>query len=128
MRAGEKLEELFALVFRAEKAIVRPQIASGTHALALTLYGLLGRGDKLIYASGQPYDTLEEIIGASPEDKGSLRELGVEFEAVPCRKGAGIWPDREGLPGKATRGYRLSAFTRLYLPAQPVLRAAEKSL
>lgn len=83
----EKLEELFALVFRAEKAIVRPQIASGTHALALTLYGLLGRGDKLIYASGQPYDTLEEIIGASPEDKGSLRELGVEFEAVPCEKG-----------------------------------------
>ena len=83
----EKLEELFALVFNAPKAIVRPQIASGTHALALTLYGLLGRGDKLIYASGRPYDTLEEIIGASEESKGSLKELGVEFEAIPCENG-----------------------------------------
>lgn len=83
----EKLEELFALVFKAQKAIVRPQIASGTHALALTLYGLLSRGDKLIYASGKPYDTLEEIIGVSPKDKGSLSELGVEFEAIPCEKG-----------------------------------------
>ncbi len=83
----EKLEELFALVFKAQKAIVRPQIASGTHALALTLYGLLGRGDKLIYASGRPYDTLEEIIGASEGDKGSLREMGVQFETVPCEKG-----------------------------------------
>lgn len=83
----DKLEELFALVFKAEKAIVRPQIASGTHALALALSGLLRRGDKLVYASGQPYDTLEEVIGASEKDDGSLKAAGVDFSVIPCVSG-----------------------------------------
>lgn len=104
----DKLEELFALVFRAEKAIVRPQIASGTHALALVLCGLLKRGDRLVYASGQPYDTLEEVIGASESDYGSLRALGVDFTVIPCVSGL----DHDGIRRVCAEKPAVMAFQR----------------
>ena len=56
----DTLEKLFADLFHADAAIVRPQIASGTHALSMCLFGLLRPGDELLYASGGPYDTLED--------------------------------------------------------------------
>ena len=59
----DTLEKLFADLFHADAAIVRPQIASGTHALSMCLFGLLRPGDELLYASGGPYDTLEDVIG-----------------------------------------------------------------
>ncbi|MBE3554961.1 MAG: methionine gamma-lyase family protein, partial [Thermicanus sp.] len=57
----EKLEEVYAAVFGGEKALVRPQILSGTHAIAIALFGLLRPGDELLYITGKPYDTLEEV-------------------------------------------------------------------
>lgn len=75
----DTLEKLFADLFGAEAAIVRPQIASGTHALSMCLFGLLRPGDELMYASGAPYDTLEEVIGVRGCPAGSLKEMGVSY-------------------------------------------------
>ncbi|MDU7755078.1 MAG: methionine gamma-lyase family protein [Veillonella sp.] len=66
----EKLDEVFAYVFKGEKAIIRPHFVSGTHALATTLISLMGNGSKgteFIYAVGAPYDTMQSVIGAARE-------------------------------------------------------------
>ena len=76
----DKLEEIYAKVFGAEDALVRPQIMSGTHALAITLGGLLKHGDTLLYVSGTPYDTLKSVIGISGESRNSLIKCGVLYE------------------------------------------------
>lgn len=78
----DTLESIFADLFGVEAAIVRPQIASGTHALSLCLFGLLRPGDELMYVSGAPYDTLEEVIGMRGCPPGSLREMGVTYSEV----------------------------------------------
>ena len=56
------LEEIWADIFQAEKALVRSQIASGTHALALCLFGNLQPNDEFISISGTPYDTLQKLL------------------------------------------------------------------
>jgi cystathionine beta-lyase family protein involved in aluminum resistance len=68
---------LFADVFHTEKAIVSPLIANGTHALTLALFGVLSPNDTLLYISGTPYDTLENVIGG--KDIGSLKDFGISF-------------------------------------------------
>jgi len=78
----EKLESVYADVFKTEAAIVRPIIVNGTHALTLTLTGILRPGDELIYCTGRPYDTLEEVIGIRGEGKGSLKDFGITFKQV----------------------------------------------
>lgn len=78
----DTLEAVFADVFGTQAAIVRPQIASGTHALALCLYGLLLPGDHLLSVSGKPYDTLEGVIGINGEVPGSLAEMKVSYSQV----------------------------------------------
>ena len=62
----DTLEEIYAETFHAEAALVRPQIACGTHALAVALAGNLRPGDELLSPVGKPYDTLEEVIGIRP--------------------------------------------------------------
>ncbi|MBQ3222234.1 MAG: methionine gamma-lyase family protein, partial [Clostridia bacterium] len=80
----DTLARIYAAVFGTESALVRPQIASGTHALALAMQGVLRPGDVLLCASGRPYDTLEEVIGLSGEPgHGSLMEYGVEYRECP---------------------------------------------
>ncbi|MDR3050987.1 MAG: methionine gamma-lyase family protein [Oscillospiraceae bacterium] len=89
----EALERVFARVFGAQDALVRPQIASGTHALAICLYGLLGPGDHLLSGAGKPYDTLRAVIGtkdAGEEGAGSLRALGVAYGEVPLAAHGGV--------------------------------------
>jgi len=78
----DKLEEIYRQVFRSGDALVRSQIISGTHAISLSLLALLDTGDELIYISGEPYDTLEKVIGTSADDIGSLREKGVHYRAI----------------------------------------------
>ena len=78
----DKLEALYAKVFGAEDALVRPQLMSGTHALAVTLGGLLKPGDTLLYVSGEPYDTLRSVIGTSGDSKNSLIKYGVKYEEI----------------------------------------------
>lgn len=78
----DKLEELYARVFGAEDALVRPQLMSGTHALAVTLGGLLKYGDTLLYVSGEPYDTLRSVIGTAGDSRNSLIKCGVKYEEI----------------------------------------------
>lgn len=78
----EALERVYADIFRTEAALVRPIIVNGTHALTLTLTGILRPGDELIYCTGAPYDTLEEVIGIRDEGKGSLKEFGVSYQQI----------------------------------------------
>ena len=78
----DKLEALYAKVFGAEDALVRPQLMSGTHALAVTLGGLLKHGQTLLYISGEPYDTLRSVIGTAGESRNSLIACGVLYEEI----------------------------------------------
>ena len=78
----DKLEEVYAQVFGAEDALVRPQLMSGTHALYVTLSGLLKHGDTLLYISGEPYDTLRSVIGTSGDSRNSLIKCGVKYEQI----------------------------------------------
>ena len=59
----DKLGEVFALGLGTQDAIVRPQFASGTHAIAAALFGLLAPGDEILAATGRPYDTLLDTLG-----------------------------------------------------------------
>ena len=77
----DTLEEVYANLFHAEDALVRPQITCGTHALALALMSNLRPGDELLSPVGKPYDTLEEVIGIR-ESKGSLKEYGISYSHV----------------------------------------------
>lgn len=92
----DNLSEIWAELLGCEAAIVRPQIASGTHALALCLYGLLRPGDVLLSATGKPYDTLEEIIGLSgAQGAGSLKDFGIGYRQADLLPGGRI--DHEAL-------------------------------
>ena len=79
----DALGAIFAQVMGCEAALVRPQIASGTHALALCLQGVLRPGDVLLSAAGQPYDTMQQVIGLTGEaGQGSLKEYGIGYRQV----------------------------------------------
>lgn len=78
----EKLERIYAKVFKAEDALVRAQIMSGTHALNLAFTGLLKHGDTFISISGKPYDSLLTIIGLSGDSRNSLIKNGIKYEQI----------------------------------------------
>ncbi|MDR1205098.1 MAG: methionine gamma-lyase family protein [Peptococcaceae bacterium] len=78
----EALEVLFAELMGTEQALVRTQIVSGTHALAIGLLGNLSAGDELICAAGRPYDTLLKVVGTGGE-AGSLIRQGVVYREIP---------------------------------------------
>ena len=78
----DTLEEIYAEVFGGEAGLVRPQIISGTHAISIALFGVLRPGDELLYITGKPYDTLEEIVGIRGTGVGSLKEFGISYNSV----------------------------------------------
>lgn len=78
----DKLERIYAEVFGAEDALVRPQIMSGTHALALALFGLLKHGDTMISITGDPYDSLKTVIGIEGDSRNSLMANGIKYEQI----------------------------------------------
>lgn len=80
------LEKVYASVFRAERALVRSQIVSGTHAIAIGLLGNLEPGDEMISATGRPYDTLQKVIGFHNET-GSCRQTGISYREIPLKRG-----------------------------------------
>ena len=92
-----KLEELYAEIFGAERALVRTQFVSGTHALATVLFGILRPGDELVSLTGAPYDTMQTVIGYANPSKGSLREFGILYDELPMREGK---VDMAGIAGK----------------------------
>lgn len=88
-------ERVYADIFNTESALVRQTIVNGTHALAITLIGCLRPGDELIYCTGGPYDTLEEVIGIRGEGMGSLKEYGISYKQVELKADGSI--DLEGV-------------------------------
>ena len=82
-----KLEELYAKIFGAERALVRTQFVSGTHALATVLFGILRPGDELLSLTGTPYDTMQTVIGYAHPSPGSLKEFGVSYDELPMLQG-----------------------------------------
>ncbi len=83
-------DKMFAEAFGAEAGFARSQIISGTHALAIALYGLLRPNDTLLAASGKPYDTLDGVIGLGGSDskgEGSLMEYGVKYRDIELVEG-----------------------------------------
>lgn len=106
----DKLEEIYARVFDAEDALVRPQIMSGTHALAITLGGLLKHGETLLYVTGKPYDTLQSVIGTAGESRNSLIKCGVKYEEIDL---IGNDFDLEAIKERCARGdVRVAAIQR----------------
>ena len=106
------LELIWADIFKAEKALVRSNIASGTHALALCLFGILLPGDTFVSISGEPYDTLQTIIGRNKE-MGTLSELGIHHKVVELVNDAfdfdgiakTVTPDTKMVCIQRSRGY-----------------------
>lgn len=78
----QKIDNVFAKFFLAEKSAVRMQFVSGTHAISSVLFGILRPGDLMLSVTGSPYDTLEEVIGIRGKGKGSLLDLGVEYRQI----------------------------------------------
>ena len=96
-----KLEQSIAEARGAEDARVRSQFQSGTHTLAVALYGLLRAGDTLLAATGRPYDTLEGGIGLDGKGKGTgtLMDYGIKYDEAPLK--ADFTPDYELIAQKA---------------------------
>lgn len=106
----ETLEKAYAKLFETQDAIVRPIIVNGTHALTLTLTGILRPGDELIYCTGKPYDTLEEVIGIRGENNGSLKEFGITYKQIELTSDGKI--DFEGLKNAITPNTRMVSLQR----------------
>ncbi len=78
-----KIEEIYAKIFNTEDALVRVQLISGTHALSVTLSALLRPNDTMLSISGEPYDTLQTVIGIGKEQsQSSLKSYGIKYEQI----------------------------------------------
>ncbi len=97
----EKLEKIFAQAMGCESALVRSQFMSGTHTLAVALFGLLRAGDTLLAATGRPYDTLEGVIGIDGRcaGTGTLADYGIKYDEAPLL--ADMTPDYAAIAAKA---------------------------
>ncbi|MBR3646066.1 MAG: methionine gamma-lyase family protein [Lachnospiraceae bacterium] len=105
----DNLERVYADIFHTEDALVRPQITCGTHALTVALSGNLRPGDKMLYISGKPYDTLEEVIGIR-KSKGSLAEYGITYGQVDLLPDGNF--DIEGIKNAITEDVKLVGIQR----------------
>mgnify|MGYP002479006705 CR=1 FL=1 len=79
------IERIYARVFEAEDALVRPHFVSGTHAIVTALFGILRPGDELLYVTGEPYDSLQEALGLRGKKAGNLQEYGIACRVVPLQ-------------------------------------------
>ncbi|MDK1740646.1 aminotransferase class I/II-fold pyridoxal phosphate-dependent enzyme [Dellaglioa algida] len=104
------LDRIYADVFKTESAMVRPQIVSGTHSISTALFGMLRPGDDLLYITGMPYDTIQEVIGVSGTGIGSMKEYGIGFDYVPLTDDDHM--DIEGLKEKLTDKVKVVAIQR----------------
>lgn len=113
----EKLEDVWADICGAEKALVRTQFVSGTHALATVLFGLLRPGQELLSITGTPYDTMQTVIGHTCSSSGSLKEFGISYAELPMvaegvdigNIAAAIKPNTQMVLIQRSRGYSMRA-------------------
>ncbi|AUI72485.1 aminotransferase class I/II-fold pyridoxal phosphate-dependent enzyme [Companilactobacillus alimentarius] len=78
----DKIEAIYADYFKADDALVRPQFASGTHAISIALFSMLRPGNTLYYLTGTPYDTIQEVIGLAGNKRGNMKEYGINFKTT----------------------------------------------
>ena len=77
----DKIERVYASIFKAEASLVRSQFISGTHAISTCLFALLRPGDTLLSISGKPYDTLDSVIGFN-DNPSSLKSYNVNYKQI----------------------------------------------
>jgi cystathionine beta-lyase family protein involved in aluminum resistance len=106
----EGLEAVYALAFRAEASLVRAQIISGTHAIAIALTAFLSRGDRILSVTGRPYDTLARIIGLNDNAGRSLRGMGVQYSEVKLTPSG--QPDYERIRESLAKSARMAFIQR----------------
>lgn len=93
----DALDEVFADALQAESALVRPQIANGTHAIFLGLSGVLEPNDTILSLTGNPYDTLESAVGLNGDLPNALSRFGIQFRSVPLSDDTIDYPAAETL-------------------------------
>ena len=81
----EIVENIFSSIFKSEDSLVRPNIVSGTHAISLVLFSLLNYGDKILSINGDPYDTLQQVIGIEGNKKGNLLSKGIKYDKLELK-------------------------------------------
>ena len=91
----DKLDEIYADIFHTEDALVRLQFVNGSHAITCALFGALKPGEDLLYAVGEPYDTIQSAIGLTGNAPGSLRSYGIGCRCVPVLENGA--PDMHGI-------------------------------
>lgn len=106
----DTLEEVYADVFKAEAGIVRPQLISGTHAISTALFGVMRPGDDVLYITGQPYDTLLEVVGVTGNGIGSFKEYNMGYDAVDLLEDGSV--DFEMVKEKITPATKVIAIQR----------------
>ncbi|KMJ59348.1 hypothetical protein AB685_00185 [Bacillus sp. LL01] len=106
----DTLEKIYAEVFGGEAGLVRPQIISGTHAISIALFGVLRPGDELLYITGKPYDTLEEIVGIRGSGVGSLKEYNIGYQTIDLKNNRGI--DWEAVSNAITSSTKMIGIQR----------------
>ncbi|WP_281887170.1 methionine gamma-lyase family protein [Paenibacillus sp. YYML68] len=104
-RGREVLDLVYADVFGAEAALVRPHFVSGTHTIGTALFGVLRPGDELLSITGRPYDTLHKVIGKPGDGLGSLQDWGVRYAEVELTE--------DGRPDYEEIGRRINADTKV---------------
>ncbi len=115
----EALDCVYKDVFKTESAIVRPHFVSGSHTIACALFGVLRHNDRLVSIAGEPYDTMQQIIGSRPncdDFNTSLMGHGVKYSEVPLKDGIEVdfdniekylLPDTKMVLIQRSRGYSL---------------------
>ncbi len=101
----DKLDAVFAQVLGAEDALVRHNFVNGTHAIVTALFGVLRAGDRVLFATGMPYDTIQDAVFG--ENVGSLRDYGISSEVVDL--------DANGLPDYAEIGKQATGVKVAYI-------------
>jgi cystathionine beta-lyase family protein involved in aluminum resistance len=106
----EVLDLVYADVFGAESAIVRPHLVSGTHTISAALFGCLRPGDELLFVTGKPYDTLHKVIGKPGDGVGSLADWGIHTKFVPLLADGNV--DWDGVSTAKTERTKVFAIQR----------------
>ncbi|MBU7318696.1 aminotransferase class I/II-fold pyridoxal phosphate-dependent enzyme [Paenibacillus oleatilyticus] len=104
-RGREVLDLVYADVFGAEAALVRPHFVSGTHTIGTALFGVLRPGDELLMMTGRPYDTLHKVIGKPGDGQGSLQDWGIAYQEVALLE--------DGTPDYAAIAERITPRTKV---------------
>ena len=113
-RGRDVIDKVTAEIFGAPAGFMRPSIMCGTHALTIALFGLLRPGDVMLSVTGEPYDTLHDVIGIGKNGStgmGSLGDFGIEYAQVPFTKDGDI--DKDGI--KAALAHYGKRVRRVYM-------------